>query len=175
MRRLIAFATLALLIGLVLGGTVFRNDIAQATALAQAVTVANTSANPVPVHEQGTADVTVNGTVAVAPAVPANSFSTRFSGFAAIDCSDPGDHWFISSFAAANDSDTASAKVILNLSGAGFSSPGPTLVIPPNQTAQLTFPQPFDFVVQQSACLHVTVETTDFATVATWEVVGYHD
>jgi hypothetical protein len=48
--------------GVVLGTTVFRADIAQATGLAQSVTVANTSANPVPVHEQGTASVNVTNT-----------------------------------------------------------------------------------------------------------------
>jgi hypothetical protein len=37
------------LIGVILGATVFRSDIAQATGLAQAVTVANT---PLPVREQ---------------------------------------------------------------------------------------------------------------------------
>jgi hypothetical protein len=36
-------------VGVVLGTTVFRTDIAQATGLAQSVTVNNTAANPVPV------------------------------------------------------------------------------------------------------------------------------
>src|SRR6476646_1093715 len=61
-------------VGVVLGTTVFRTDIAQATGLAQSVTVSNTAANPVPVHEQGTADVnvtnsslTVDGTVGIDP------------------------------------------------------------------------------------------------------------
>jgi hypothetical protein len=43
-------------VGVVLGATVFRSDIAQATGLASSVTVANTANNPVPVHEQGTAN-----------------------------------------------------------------------------------------------------------------------
>jgi hypothetical protein len=38
--------------GVVLGTTVFRADLAQATGLAQSVTVDNTAANPVPVREQ---------------------------------------------------------------------------------------------------------------------------
>ncbi len=46
-------------VGVVLGTTIFRTEIAQATGLAQAVTVNNTAANPVPVHEQGTANVNV--------------------------------------------------------------------------------------------------------------------
>ncbi len=39
-------------VGVVLGATVFRADIAQATGLAQSVTVNNTAADPVPVREQ---------------------------------------------------------------------------------------------------------------------------
>jgi hypothetical protein len=39
-------------IGVLLGATVFRADIAQATGLAQAVTVSNTAAQAVPVREQ---------------------------------------------------------------------------------------------------------------------------
>jgi hypothetical protein len=41
-------------VGVVLGATAFRTDIAQATGLAQSVTVDNTAANPVPVKEQNT-------------------------------------------------------------------------------------------------------------------------
>lgn len=54
MRRPIAFVGLALLCGAVLSATVFRNDIAKATGLAQKVTVNNTSSNPVPVTAPGT-------------------------------------------------------------------------------------------------------------------------
>jgi hypothetical protein len=61
-------------VGVVLGATVFRTDIAQATGLSPSVTVANTASNPVPVleqnvdgknirvHEEGTANVNVSGT-----------------------------------------------------------------------------------------------------------------
>jgi len=72
-------------VGVVLGATVFRADIAQATGLAPSVTVVNTAADPVPVreqnldgsgrirvHEGGTASVnvtnssvTVDGTVGI--------------------------------------------------------------------------------------------------------------
>jgi hypothetical protein len=72
-------------VGVVLGATVFRADIAQATGLAPSVTVVNTAADPVPVreqnldgsgrirvHEGGTANVnvtnsslTVDGTVGI--------------------------------------------------------------------------------------------------------------
>ncbi len=53
-RRAIIGALLPIGVGVVLGATVFRTDIAQATGLAQAVTVDNTAANPVPVKEQNT-------------------------------------------------------------------------------------------------------------------------
>lgn len=45
-------ALLLVAVGIVLGATVFRADIAQATGLAQSVTVNNTAADPVPVREQ---------------------------------------------------------------------------------------------------------------------------
>src|SRR5262245_286391 len=41
-------------VGVVLGATVFRSDVAQATGLAQSVTVDNTAANPVPVTDDHT-------------------------------------------------------------------------------------------------------------------------
>ncbi len=80
-RQTIIAALLIVGVGVVLGATVFRADIAQATGLAQAVTVANT---PLPVreqnldgngnikvHEQGTANVNVtNSSLSVAPPAP---------------------------------------------------------------------------------------------------------
>jgi hypothetical protein len=74
MRRQAGVGALLLIgVGVILGTTVFRSDIAQATGLAQSVTVNNTAAQAVPVreqnlndagnikvHEQGTADVAVN-------------------------------------------------------------------------------------------------------------------
>jgi hypothetical protein len=61
-------AALLLGIGIALGATVFRTDIAQATGLAQSVTVDNTAANPVPVRQQGTAQVSItNSSVPVSP------------------------------------------------------------------------------------------------------------
>ena len=77
-RRAITGALLFIGVGVVLGATVLRTDIAQATGLAQAVTVDNTAANPVlvkeqradangniKVHEQGTAAVHEQGTANV--------------------------------------------------------------------------------------------------------------
>jgi len=87
MRREATFGALLLIaVGIVLGATVFRSDIAQATGLAQSVTVANTAAQAVPVreqnldgngnikvHEQGTANVQVTNAVTAA-SVPATQF-----------------------------------------------------------------------------------------------------
>jgi hypothetical protein len=58
-RQATTGALLLIAVGVVLGSTVFRSDIAQATGLAQSVVVSNTASNPVPVHEQGTASVSV--------------------------------------------------------------------------------------------------------------------
>jgi hypothetical protein len=77
-------ALLLVSVGVVLGATVFRSDIAQATGLAQSVTVNNTPAQAVPVreqnldgsgnikvHEQGTASVNVtNSSLTVASPAP---------------------------------------------------------------------------------------------------------
>jgi hypothetical protein len=53
MRQRASIGALLLVgVGVVLGATVFRSDIAQATGLAQSVTVNNTPAQAVPVREQ---------------------------------------------------------------------------------------------------------------------------
>jgi len=53
MRRSLAFVFLSVLAGAALAATVFRNDIAQATRLAQDVTVNNTPDQSVPVEGVG--------------------------------------------------------------------------------------------------------------------------
>jgi hypothetical protein len=72
-RRALIGALLLIVAGVALGATVFRTDIAQATGLAQAVTVDNTAANPVPVRERnldanGDIKVHEQGAVRVRPA-----------------------------------------------------------------------------------------------------------
>jgi hypothetical protein len=78
-RRAIIGALLLIGVGVVLGGTVLRDQVASARSLAQSVIVSNTSANPVPVtaagtlpvHEQGTANVNVtNSALSVAEEPP---------------------------------------------------------------------------------------------------------
>ena len=84
-RRAIIGALLLIVLGIALGATVFRTNIAQATGLAQAVTVDNTPANAVPVreqnrdgsgnikvHEQGTANVNVTNSALSVTAPPIN-------------------------------------------------------------------------------------------------------
>jgi hypothetical protein len=75
-RRAVWAALLFILLGVILGATVLRSDLARATGLAQSVTVANTGSNPVPVHEQKTVNVKVtNASLAVKPsAVTGGSF-----------------------------------------------------------------------------------------------------
>jgi len=92
-QRALIGALLLIAVGVVLGATVFRTDIAQATGLAQGVTVTNTPAQAVPVreqnldgngnikvHEQGTANVSVtNSSLSVAPRL-----ATKTGGSASI-------------------------------------------------------------------------------------------
>ena len=61
-RRAFVVGLLLIGVGVVLGTTVFRTDIAQATGLAQSVTVNNTAADPVPVREQ---NLDANGNINV--------------------------------------------------------------------------------------------------------------
>ena len=85
MRRQAGIGALLLVgVGVALGATVFRADIAQATGLAQSVTVNNAASDPVPVreqnldgsgnikvHEQGTTKVNVtNSSLTVASQAP---------------------------------------------------------------------------------------------------------
>src|SRR5215831_19740731 len=66
MRRRASIGALLLIgVGVVLGGTVLRDQVASARSLAQSVIVSNTSANPVPVTAASTLPVHEQGTVAV--------------------------------------------------------------------------------------------------------------
>jgi hypothetical protein len=61
MRKALIPALLLVLVSVVLGATVFREDVAQAASNLN-VFVNNDTAHPVPVHEQGTALVNVTNT-----------------------------------------------------------------------------------------------------------------
>src|SRR5215213_11229833 len=65
MRRYAVAAVLLVLCSMVLGPTLFREQVAQAAAAILPVKVVNTAAEAVPVAQQGT--VTVAGTVALSP------------------------------------------------------------------------------------------------------------
>jgi hypothetical protein len=77
-------AVLLVCVGVVLGATVFRSDIAQATGLSQSVTVNNTPAQAVPVREQnldgGNIKVHEQGTVSVRSAGEEVSVTREFTG-----------------------------------------------------------------------------------------------
>ena len=98
MRKRAGLAVLIILAGMVLGATVFREQVAQAALAALKVQVVNSSTSPVPVHEQGTANVNVtnpasspvpvapqgtanvnvtNGSLAVGPPAPVTSGGQR--------------------------------------------------------------------------------------------------
>jgi hypothetical protein len=99
MRRRATISALLLVgVGVVLGTTVFRADIAQATGLAQSVTIDNTSTNPVPVreqnldgsnirvHEEGTAEVHVtNSSLSVTAEPPITGGAGAWAGLVQID------------------------------------------------------------------------------------------
>jgi hypothetical protein len=81
MRRQAAFSALLMVgVGVILGATVFRSDIAQATGLAQAVTVSNTAAQAVPVREQGTPDVKLTSVAPVTDGGGATDFGGATGG-----------------------------------------------------------------------------------------------
>jgi hypothetical protein len=78
-RRALIGALVLIVFGVALGATVFRTDIAQATGLAQSVTIDNTAANPVPVDEQGTVDVNVtNSSLSVTPQSATRTLTEAF-------------------------------------------------------------------------------------------------
>ena len=78
MRKPIAAAMLVLLGGMLLGGTVFREQVAYAAQAVLQVKVVNTPDTPVPVQQQGTTDVNVtNGSLSVTPRAPATRGGQR--------------------------------------------------------------------------------------------------
>src|SRR4051794_8050298 len=107
----VGLALLVLLLSAVLGATVLREPIAHAATPFTNVIVGNTADQPVPVKQQGTANVSVQGTVPVLQGVPANSFNTLVAvdGGAnpAVSGPDPaGTEYAITTFVVSNDGDT---------------------------------------------------------------------
>lgn len=92
------------------------------------------------VHEQGTANVHVDGVVSTQAAEPAHPFSVSSQGLGPIDgCGDglpAGTRWYISSLSL-TDEDTSPAVLTI-----GTVSHSVSIAAPPNDTRELTFPQP---------------------------------
>lgn len=81
MRRIMMSGVLLLLCSALLGATVFREQVAQAAEKISPVRIANTPAEPVPVHEQGTVAVREQATLQPVQVAQFGSFPTgqRFS------------------------------------------------------------------------------------------------
>jgi len=190
-RRAIIGALLLIGAGVVLGTTVFRTDIAQATGLAQSVTVVNTAANPVPVreqnvdahgninvHEEGLAHVSVLNTVATTNTIPLSAFSFVAEQNPVVSGPDAaGISYAITSLTFTNDSNFIEADGLggeygTPASGCNFVQPtivdGPIVRIPPHSTLHLDFPQPFVISGQSGTASCLVHGAADFLT-----VVGY--
>jgi hypothetical protein len=168
MRRALVPTFLLLLGSIILGATVLREPLARAAVPIASVFVSNDASNPVPVreqnldangnvrvHEQGVANVTVNGVVATEPVQPPKSFSLAPRAIGALDIEEgcdqslpAGTGWFISSFAAANESDSVRGATLALFRRDGdtleaLRAIGPVIRLRAYETVQLTFPQPF--------------------------------
>jgi hypothetical protein len=148
MRRAIIPALLLVLVSVVLGATVFREQVAHAAATLM-VREANTDAQGnIRVHEQGTANVQA--------VLPSNSFSvtnTTFQlpqdiEFCPSQDLPSGTKWFVTSFTAANLG-TGLGAADINLEPSSGAPPGsqpvlgPRIAVPESETVHLAFPQPF--------------------------------
>jgi hypothetical protein len=174
MRRVIIPALLLILLSVVLGATVFREQVAQAAATLM-VREQNTDANGnIKVHEQGTAAVHVNNlpaTQAVTISGPANSFSYSVSlgaateGFGVLRQDSAGARYAISGVTLAAPDDTpASFTLIAEPQQNGTcQEPGGTgeklitLVAPAHDTASASLPQPFVSDSSGAVCLDYLV------------------
>jgi hypothetical protein len=187
MRKALIPAFLLVLGSAVLGATVMHEPIAHAGS-AMSVLVANSKTTPVPVseqnldasgnikvHEQGTANVNVNGVITTQQASPPHSFSKFLKppqGGAIDGCGEnlpAGTRWYISSFAVTNEGGAVSEAAQLGLFEPGTPA-GPELVAGPDETAQLTFPQPYVLTSSVAgSCLYVISEVGEPLKI----VVGY--
>lgn len=86
LRRAMVAVVVLLLAGMLLGATVFREQVAQAAQAVLQVNVVNPTTSPVPVRQQGTADVNVtNGSLAVDAPAPVTSGGQRLQAPAGQD------------------------------------------------------------------------------------------
>jgi hypothetical protein len=160
------------------------------------VFVTNTASHPVPVnetntdangnikiHEQGTANVNVLGTISARQSIPSTAFSKVVSGaFQVVSGPDPGGtHYAITSISVDNSGSSPALAELQGVYGTatpncdfpdGFQgSRGPRLIVPGNDSRTISFPQPFVIDPQpgSNACLEPEVASTDL----TVTVVGY--
>jgi hypothetical protein len=168
MRRAIIPALLLVLVSVVLGATVFREQVAHAAAVLL-VREQNTDAQGnIKVHEQGMATVSVAGPVQTHPVIPARAFSiamaegSTFTNETLIGSDPAGTSYAITSVTFANLSDSPSVALLradyygppdtcdsdaVNVNH----SPGPVMEVPPRSTVHLDFPQPFVMSAQAGA------------------------
>jgi hypothetical protein len=152
-----SFLALLLIGATILGSTVLREPIASAAQSVDANIIGPLDGQGnVKVHEQGTANVAVNGSVAVRPAIPANEFNNSDTGNTDLCPNLPaGTRWYLSSLSATNTSGFAGAVHVF-LQGADGTANGPVIAVEPATTSQLTFPVPF--ILAQGGdnwCLHI--------------------
>jgi hypothetical protein len=129
MRKTMAAAVFMLLGGVLLGGTVFRDQVAHAAQAVLQVNVVNPTTSPVPVRQQGTTDVNVtNGSLAVNGPGPVTSGGQRLQAPAGTDVG-------------LGASQTASAIVVQFRNGAS------ELIFRSNNTIVARFPGPGPLVL----------------------------
>ena len=156
------------------------------------VFVTNGSSHPVPVreqnldanndlrvHEQGTSNVKVLGSVPVQTGIPATQFSRRVGAITPVSGPDPaGTNYAITSVTFSNGTDSLQGASLVGsygstsdcseFQGLPTDHGGPLAVVPAHQTVSMTFPQPFVIKAAPGAtsCL-----TNNGGTLTT--VVGY--
>ena len=152
--RKAGLASAVVLLAVVLGATVLQAPVASAVNKFSDVVVRNTAENPVPVVQQGTANVAVQGTVPVKVIEPANQFSVVLSdedGSQAIDGCGAGlpatTAWHISSisgtaFVGSNPGYSTVQLGLRDPSGGQLFAGYPTMRVPEKGSLQFTFPQP---------------------------------
>ncbi len=174
-------AMLLVLTGTIVGSVMFGGQVAHAAQAVLAVFVTNDASHAVPVHEQGTPTVSVNGVVQTLATLPNNTFSVSYTttsatpAYVGVGCvtNAPNTRWAVSSFAITNTSSTLRGQFRVSLiTGVGeVEEGGPSVYANPGETVQVTFPQPYILSTPATdICLGVQTATDVWAT-----VVGYHD
>jgi len=177
----------ALVLGCLLIGVAIAPGRGVVAAQLLQVFIANDDAHPVPVHEQGTVDVSLSDPVLMRPAIPGTAFSVAdFVAQGKLVISGPdgaATSYAITTIGASNPTDQDAVVVLsgdygsttdcLGFSGAPpLSSAAPRLSIKAHDTASMTFAQPFIVAseVGASSCLVASTPLVDGVHVT---IVGY--